>query len=203
MDIRPFASRLRSGEKYSISVGDHIQWTSKLFEIDGEKYVKNFAYLLVYNNSRTGKTAKNVRVRKYPVGAQHDAPTRDGKVCADMHHGEQEWFLLGSLISRTSYGWFEFDEEISEEDRETTTKSVAFGSYAFMIARKSSIGLQYRGVKEEDLLANPMSLVIVRVSAQDTPTLQVDLQFDRQKLERGDGETNFQSPIRVSEVKKL
>lgn len=204
MDLRPFITKFRSNLAQGVSVGKIVVWGSQYFEVDGESFVKNTAYIIIYNDNKSRKTAKNVRVRSYTIGDPIVAKTRLGEEQVNIHHGEQEWFEIGSLISKTPYGFVSQDCEITNTDKDRASMGVANGSYSFSIANKRGIAVSAGGLNQEDYTdRNPLGFFVVRVSAENLPTLHLNFYCDVAKLERKEGQTQIESPILIDEIRQL
>jgi hypothetical protein len=201
VDARPFIERWRGGSSSPISVANELVWKTTIFQ-DGEvSFCKNVCYLQVYNNSRKRRSARSVRVRTYTIGEPVSAATASGADEADMHYGEVVWFRLGYILSTKAFGFFVGDEGPSEEDLTAVKHGLGKTSFTFKRADKSGIGLHYLGASDDAFSANPMSFFTARVSASDTPLIEVKFRLDRKTLEYDGPE--IRSPISIVSAKEV
>lgn len=201
IDARPLYERWRKGDRLPVSVADTPAWRSLAFEVEGESFYKNVCYILVFNNSRRKRTAHDVRVRTYTLGEPQAAVARNGGTSVDIHHGEVEWFEIGSIISKSSYGFVRSSLEISDQEKAASVINAKNGYYVFHVSDKQGIGLGHKAVSPENILDNPLSFLMARVSAVDTPTIEIKFRLISDLLERDGAE--ILSPIEISEIRSL
>lgn len=198
VDARPLIEKWRGGSALPIAVAEELAWTTSPFEVDGKQMFKNFCFLVVYNKSRSRKTAKSVRVRTYLLGDQVEARTRQNANEAEIHYGEAEWFMLGYIISAKRYGITMSFDGASSDDIASVRYGEGQSRFCFFREAKSVLSLHQTAEPSISLNGDPMECIIARVSASDSSTLEVRFRLDRNVFNY-QGST-IKAPIAIKQV---
>lgn len=196
MDVRPWVEKWKARKAEVLKVHNWVRWdTSFPQTINGETYFLNVCYLIVFNDSKPGKTVRSVRV-KAGVMNLHQCKDRDtGDIQVDLHTGETALFELGAVVSKRMFGFTTQRVVFSEVDAFEAEHNVSRGYLTFMQPDNSGISLTYPEIQNS---ANPLDIFLLRVSAEGHPFLDVKLLFDASDI--FNDSKNLPRPIRTKHL---
>jgi hypothetical protein len=172
IDARPFFEKWRKGNAREYSVNPEIVWKSSLLaqEEGGRKFFVNRAYLHVYNNGRSGRTALNVRAKLHCWGEKSLLIEDSEQQAADIQHGGQTHFYLGKMVSYVFLGNGSLDIVADENDIIEASHNLRIGHASLRISDTTRIGQAQTG--------RPYDNLHVVVMSDNLPSTRLSLEFE-------------------------
>jgi hypothetical protein len=183
IDARPLITQWRARRRKGLKVLADISWSSGLGEeIGGVRYFPNIAHLVVVNDTDSGRTIEDVRVRSGMMDARECVERLTGSKVIALHSGEYGEFVLGKVIATRMFGRIDPTASMSADDLLEAEHNVSRGHRSIKLSDNFVMVLNWVGMPKENQLPNPLHSLAIVVSAKDTPPIPVRLVVDQGKL---------------------